>query len=351
VTELAQVREILGLDGDVDSLIAEVERRLAQGDDDAWRRASEEHAQALERLRGRYESRSAALARVQQGIAALREVTAPRSILERAPESLCRSSDFDRAVLSLVREGRLVAEAAHFRDDAAGAEHALSELVADPPRLEHPLIEIDVLRRRRATIVTDAHEHAGVHRPTARVMGWSSYVAAPIVVRGDVIGAIHADARERGPEVLDRDVLWAFATGLSEVYETASLRRALRHQRAEMQQFVEWLGARSIELDDASMTLAHEQPGPPVPPGVPDAIAAAPGVDDRLVFDGLLTRRELDVLRLLARGETNAAIAGELVVSETTVKFHVVNILRKLHVHNRAEAVSRYHRLMQKPRL
>jgi DNA-binding NarL/FixJ family response regulator len=69
--------------------------------------------------------------------------------------------------------------------------------------------------------------------------------------------------------------------------------------------------------------------------------------DDRIVFDQLLTRRELDVLRLLARGGTNRRIAAELVISEATVKSHVVSVLRKLRVANRAEAVSRYHRLMR----
>ena len=56
----------------------------------------------------------------------------------------------------------------------------------------------------------------------------------------------------------------------------------------------------------------------------------------------LLTRRELDVLRLMARGDSNKAIATELVVSEGTVKFHVKNILRKLRAANRVEAAARY---------
>ena len=64
-----------------------------------------------------------------------------------------------------------------------------------------------------------------------------------------------------------------------------------------------------------------------------------------LVDRGILTRRELDVLRLMARGRTNSAVAAELVISEGTVKFHVNNILRKLRAGNRAEAASLYLRL------
>jgi hypothetical protein len=45
--------------------------------------------------------------------------------------------------------------------------------------------------------------------------------------------------------------------------------------------------------------------------------------DERVVFEGLLTRRELDVLRLLAEGATNRAVADALVISSGTVKFHV----------------------------
>ncbi len=59
----------------------------------------------------------------------------------------------------------------------------------------------------------------------------------------------------------------------------------------------------------------------------------------------MLTRREIEILRLLADGLTNRAIAAELVISGGTVKFHVNSILRKLHVANRAEAVARYYAL------
>ena len=67
------------------------------------------------------------------------------------------------------------------------------------------------------------------------------------------------------------------------------------------------------------------------------APASTPGLDE-------LTDRELDVLRTMARGLSNAEVARALHLAETTVKTHVAHILLKLGVRDRVQAVVAAHR-------
>jgi DNA-binding NarL/FixJ family response regulator len=70
-----------------------------------------------------------------------------------------------------------------------------------------------------------------------------------------------------------------------------------------------------------------------------ERFAALPSGPSPTVDDGL-TERELEVLRMVARGQTNRAIAADLVLSERTVDRHVSNIFTKLRVSSRAAATA-----------
>lgn len=59
---------------------------------------------------------------------------------------------------------------------------------------------------------------------------------------------------------------------------------------------------------------------------------------DKKLSPDPLTKREVDVLQVLAKGKSNRDIAEELSISETTVRTHVSNILGKLHLASRTEA-------------
>jgi DNA-binding CsgD family transcriptional regulator len=90
--------------------------------------------------------------------------------------------------------------------------------------------------------------------------------------------------------------------------------------------------AAVLELDAARAAFAQLGAAPDL--AALDALAEAPAAA------GGLTPRELEVLRLVAAGWTNKAIASELVLSERTVERHVSNILAKLGVSSRAGATA-----------
>jgi LuxR family transcriptional regulator, regulator of acetate metabolism len=259
-------------------------------------------------------------------------------LLERAPGVAALGLDFDRVLLSRVEDGMLVPESLYVRGSRDAAASDLEQLRQSPVKLDYPLVEGEVLRRRRPQLVRETDPPG--RRAYAEVMGWREYVTAPIVLDSRVIGFFHADRQASGRPFEESQVegLATFALCFALVFERAVLRRRLRVQHQEMRQVASWADARTSELSDGAITLLPDG-------GTGEADETARSAASEAAVRDLLTRRELDVLELMVRGETNAAIARNLVVSQGTVKFHVKNILRKLHAANRAEATSRYLRL------
>jgi LuxR family transcriptional regulator, regulator of acetate metabolism len=268
------------------------------------------------------------LERVRAGVGRLADAGPPSVLLERAPAEAAKAVGLDRVLLTRLADGELVAQSLW----VGGAVAAVDEL--EPVALGYPLVEAEALRRRRSLLV--AVEDGGRHA-FWEALRWRSYVAAPVVLETRVIGFLHGDRDSGSVRDLDREALARFAEGFGLVFERAVLRRRLRVQREELRQVANWADTRVGELSDGLIELGADPQG--------DAADAPerPPADSRL--RDLLTRREVDVLEHMVRGETNADIARALVVSEGTIKFHVKNILRKLNASNRAEATSRYLRL------
>ena len=75
------------------------------------------------------------------------------------------------------------------------------------------------------------------------------------------------------------------------------------------------------------------------------SVSASGSPGELLPSDRRLTRREWQVLELVAEGKTNRSVAADLSISEETVRTHVSKILTKLETPNRSAAAARYHRL------
>ena len=147
-------------------------------------------------------------------------------------------------------------------------------------------------------------------------------VNMPVMGGVEMVEALH---EKQQPRILmltiskhDEDLFGAIAAGadgyLLKDAEPEELRRAINH------------------VAEGRSVLSPEVTG-----RVLKAVSSSQGIPPEVA----LSKREMDVLRCLAKGMTSAQIASDLFISENTVKTHDRNILEKLEASNRAEAVSR----------
>jgi len=270
----------------------------------------------------------------------LRTLGSLDALFGEAARALCENLGFDRAAVFSVRGRSLTLEKVYARDATREELARLTALATDPPPLGPGLHESEVLRRQRAVLVEDA---ASDPRALGLLPGAATFIAAPVVCHERPVGLLHVDLGG-GDDALteyDRETVWAFAEGFGYAVERCVLANRLREQSARVVALVRSTEASCIELSRPEIDLG-------VGGGVRETVPQPrPRAANALEDD--LTRRELEVISMLAEGETNARIAQRLIVSEDTVKTHVKHILRKLGVHNRSQAVSRYFRAKDAP--
>jgi LuxR family transcriptional regulator, regulator of acetate metabolism len=281
---------------------------------------------------------------VREALHRLRGAETMPQIMDRVAVEICGSCGVDRCVLMSLSEGRLIAESVHFGQDPEGQEEWTGYVLAHPPAIDPRDPEIELLRRHRAILVSDNATSRGVG-DISRAAQSTGYVGAPVMVRGRVVGTLFADRTFSG-ETIDtvaRDMLGLFADGFGYALERTLLEGRMREQSGKIHELMAEANTTLDDMFEAGMSMRRDEVT-----GDVDIVGRGPvrPFTDAYRLMGLLTRREIEVIDLMAGGASNADIANHLVIAEGTVKSHVKHILRKTHAANRTQAVSCYMRLL-----
>lgn len=275
--------------------------------------------------------RARQLAECERGLSRLREITTTAGLIDGVCDELIRSLGFKRTMLARV-------EAGTWRPWKGNASLLGEEWVKDWIDRAIPLdeltLETRLLHERRPALILDTNI-PGIAQMVHQA-GVRSYVVAPIMPGGQVVGFFHADHGPDGRacDEADRDVLWTFAEGFGHLYERTTLLEQLHARTEQVRTTFAALTQAMDELNDAELTLVHD--------------SMARGEDRPVVRKGgdlrleRFTARELEVLELIVAGARNVEIAERLAITVGTVKSHVKNILAKLGVLNRSQAIALY---------
>lgn len=280
-------------------------------------------------------TRTAAMSDLHRCLHRLRSASSLRDLADRVPAEINRLG-YRRALFSSLSGRSWSARSAYAYADPELSADLVRVGTAIPGQIGRELPETEVVRTRTPVLVEDAQHNPHVHHRLINLARTKDYVVAPLIGRGEVVGLVHADQHVDHDHVdaFDQQLLGLFAEGLGCLFERVVFREQLAAMRARLREQADAVDDVLGGLQGSGITEAER-------PRQADPLER---VDGPLAQ---LTRRELDVLRHLVRGESNSQIAEELFVSLGTVKTHVKNVLRKLGAANRAEAAARCHALVR----
>jgi len=263
-----------------------------------------------------------------QAMARLGELRLRQGRLEEAAALFVQGASYPAASLG---RATLMLERGAAREAAVETERLLRQLQLDDRTGRAALVELAVRARAGSGDGEEAAAHLAELERIAANVGTDPLRASASAARA-TLAAARGDHRAAALGFEEAADLYLrsgapFEEGRTRLELAAELARVgqrdrARREAAEAAEALRRLGAAGAAARGDALVTELSEPEPPRPAATP------------------LTPRQLEILRLVARGATNADIARRLVLSEHTVKRHVANLLTRLGLKSRAAAAA-----------
>lgn len=246
------------------------------------------------------------------------------------PQAVCNElvavAEFGAALYSVVESG-------HLRTLAGSSTHNSTLPIA------RQVIELPVGTVEYACVIGTAPLVADPTTSCAEfveLLESTAYVIFPVIVDSRVVAVVHmAHDPAFGIGALDMDVAETYQAAVTVAVARNTTHVRFDRQRATIDRIAATMSAESDNVTGFEIAAVHDGFG-----GGAQRHTSPPV--HNLHIERELTEREVEIIRLIVAGASNADIADQLIIGRETVKTHVKRILRKIGAINRSEAITLY---------